>query len=245
MSYKDYLKLEKMPTVWCAGCGLGILLQTTAKAFDSLQLDKSKTTVVSGIGCTARGSGYFNLDSVNGIHGRAVAIAEGIKRARDDMNVIVFSGDGDITGIGGNHLLHCSRRNTNITVICANNEIYGMTGGQKSPLTPKGVPTMTSPEGNRFEPVNIQGIIAANKKHFYARTTVWHVEHMKRCIEEAIKCPGFSFVEIRVNCISNYGRRIGFKTPFEMLKNFRDTFKVNNNPAGLLKDNELGIVKND
>lgn len=244
MSHKDYLKLDKMPTVWCAGCGLGLLLQTTAKGFDSLKLPKNKTIVVSGIGCTARGSGYFDLDSINGIHGRAIPIAEGIKRARDDLNVVVFSGDGDITGIGGNHLLHCSRRNTNITVICANNEIYGMTGGQKSPLTPKGVKTMTSPAGNRFEPVNIQGIITSNKKHFYARTTVWHIDHLKKCIEEAIKWRGFSFVEVKVNCISNYGRRIGFKTPFDMLKHFRDNWKLNSSPKGRLEDNELGIIKN-
>ncbi|MEA3430129.1 MAG: thiamine pyrophosphate-dependent enzyme [Nanoarchaeota archaeon] len=244
MTYEDYLKMDKLPTVWCAGCGLGILLKTTAKVFDNLKLPKNKTTVVSGIGCTARGSGYFNVDSVNGIHGRAIPIAEGVKRANDDMNVIVFSGDGDLTGIGGNHLIHCARRNTNLTIICANNEIYGMTGGQMSPLTPKDVPTMTSPKGAEFEQINIQGIITSNRKHFYARTTVWHVEHLSKCIEEAIKWPGFSFVEVKTNCISNYGRRIGFKTPFDMLKNFRDSFKVNSKPEEKLKDNELGIVNN-
>jgi len=241
MSYKDYIKDTE--TVWCAGCGLGLLLQSAAKALDSLSIPKENVVVVSGIGCTARGSGYFNCDSVNGIHGRALCIAEGIKRANEKLHVIVFSGDGDLTGIGGNHLLHTSRRDVNITVICANNEIYGMTGGQKSPMTPKGVKTMTSPKGNRFNPVNIQGIITSNRRHFFARSTVFHIEHMKKCIEEAIKWDGFSFVEVKTQCISNYGRRVGFKSAYEMLMNFKNNFKMNSD--GTLNENEIGIMKSE
>ncbi|MBW3015407.1 2-oxoacid:ferredoxin oxidoreductase subunit beta [Candidatus Woesearchaeota archaeon] len=231
--------------VWCKGCGLSILLHAVGQTLEKLNMNKQNSTVVSGIGCAARGSGYFDLDGINGLHGRAIPLAEGIKLAKPEINTFVFSGDGDLTGIGGNHLIHASRRNTDITVICANNEIYGMTGGQKSPLTPLGTKTMTSPKGNRWDPVNIQGIITSNKKHFYARTTVAHLPHLKKCLEEAFRHKGFSFVEVKINCLSNYGRRIGFKSFFDMLKHYKETFTINQSPTTGLKDNELGIIQND
>jgi len=234
--------MEGFPTVWCPGCGIGLIFRETAKVFDELKFNKENATVVSGIGCSGRSAGYFNLDSAHTLHGRALPVAEGIKRANDKLNVVVFSGDGDLSGIGGNHLLHASRRDIDITVICVNNEIYGMTGGQMSPTTKKGVKTMTSPYGDPYEPVNIQGIITSNKRHFYARSSVFHLEHLNKCIKQAIEWKGFSFVEVISDCIENNGRRLGFKNAYEMLISYRNNFKINPE-AKVLDEFELGIIK--
>lgn len=241
MKYQDYLKLERYPTSWCPGCGIGIIVNTAAQAFQELSLKKEETTVISGIGCSGRAAGYFNLDTIHGLHGRAIPLAEGVKLARPEMKVIVISGDGDLTGIGGNHLIHACRRNTNITVICVNNFIYGMTGGQKSPTTEKGIVTLTSPYGSTEDPINIQGLIMANKR-FYARTTTFHIQHMKNCIKEAISHEGFAFVDIISQCVENYGRRLGFKNAYEMLMNFKQKYKTATDTKEL-NENEIGIVK--
>lgn len=241
MSFKDYLKLERYPTSWCPGCGIGLVVSSLAQIFEELKLKKEETTVISGIGCTGRAAGYFNLDTIHGLHGRAVPLAEGVKLTKSEMNVIVLSGDGDLVGIGGNHLLHACKRNTNITVICNNNYIYGMTGGQRSPTTEKGIKTLTSPYGNIEEPVDIQGIVRS-KKRFYARTTTFHLPHMKNCIKEAMQHEGFSFVEIISNCVENYGRRLGFKNAYEMLISFKEKYKPVKDVKELA-DNEIGIIK--
>lgn len=241
MSYKEYLKLERYPTDWCPGCGIGILVANVAKAFKELKLKKEETTVVSGIGCTGRAAGYFNLATVHGLHGRAIPLAEGIKLAKPEMNVIVLSGDGDLVGIGGNHLIHACKRNTNITVICNNNYIYGMTGGQKSPTTEKGIITLTSPYGNLEEPINIQGIVRA-KRRFYARTTTFHLAHLKNCIREAVNHEGFAFIDVISNCVENYGRRVGFKNAYEMLTSFKQKYKPVKDVKELA-DNEIGIIR--
>ncbi|MDP2908229.1 MAG: thiamine pyrophosphate-dependent enzyme [Nanoarchaeota archaeon] len=241
MKYQDYLKLERYPTSWCPGCGIGIIVNTAAQAFQELSLKKEETTVISGIGCSGRAAGYFNMDTIHGLHGRAIPLAEGVKLARPEMKVIVISGDGDLTGIGGNHLIHACRRNTNITVICVNNFIYGMTGGQKSPTTEKGIVTLTSPYGSTEDPINIQGLIRANKR-FYARTTTFHIQHMKNCIKEAISHEGFAFVDIISQCVENYGRRLGFKNAYEMLMNFKQKYKTATDTKEL-NENEIGIVR--
>lgn len=240
----NLLRTERLPTPWCPGCGLNALLIQTSNIFKKLNYNKTNTTVFSGIGCTARATGFFDLDGVNGLHGRAIPLAEGCKRANPDLNVVIISGDGDLTGIGGNHLLHCARRNTNLTIICSSNQIYGMTGGQMSPLTKKGTKTLTSPKGTEFEPVNVKGLLMSNKKYFYARTSTAHQVHMVKCIEEALKHEGFSFVEIHNPCYTSMGSRIGFKSFAEMNEDIKTNFKVvdvtSNND---LEDNELGIIK--
>src|SRR3989338_8083290 len=217
MSYKDYIKWERMPSTWCPGCAIGTVFKQTTQVLGSLKIKDEELVVVSGIGCSGRSAGYFNVDSVHGTHGRAVAIAEGIKRANRKLNVIVFSGDGDLTGIGGNHLLHSSRRDINLTVICINNEIYCMTGGQMAPTTKQGIKTLTSPFGNTYAPVNIQGLITSNKRHFYARSSVYQLRNLQKSIKEAIQWDGFAFVDVISHCIENNGRRLGFKSAFEML----------------------------
>lgn len=244
MSYKDLLKLEKFPTPWCPGCGNGLILKSVAQAMDESGLNKNNASVVSGIGCSGRSAGFFNMDTVHGLHGRAIPLAEGLKRANPHLNVVVLSGDGDLVGIGGNHLLHASRRNVDLTVVCSNNEIYGMTGGQKSPTTPLGVKTTTSPYGNEDPPINLQGLMRANKNFFYARSTTFHLDHLKRCIKEALQWKGFSFVEIRTFCIENCGKKLGFKNAYEMMMHLKKSYAINED-AKELKENELGIVKND
>ncbi|MBU4502737.1 MAG: 2-oxoacid:ferredoxin oxidoreductase subunit beta [Nanoarchaeota archaeon] len=241
MNFKDYLKIERFPSSWCPGCGIGIVVCNTARVFEELKLKKEDITVVSGIGCTGRAAGYFNMDTIHGLHGRAIPLAEGVKIARPDMKVMVLSGDGDLIGIGGNHLIHACKRNTDITVICNNNHIYGMTGGQRSPMTDKGIKTITSPYGNEEDPVNVQGIVRANKR-FFARTTTFHILHMKSVIKEAIQHKGFSFVEIVSNCVENYGRRLGFKNAYDMLLNFKQTYKIVKDAKELEWD-EIGIIK--
>jgi 2-oxoglutarate ferredoxin oxidoreductase subunit beta len=206
-------------------------------------MPKDKLVVVSGIGCSGRAAGYFDIDSVHVTHGRAIPVAEGVKRGNSKLKVIVFSGDGDLVGIGGNHLLHASRRDIDLTVICNNNGIYGMTGGQMAPTTQLGVKTLTSAFGNKYYPFNIQGIVTANLRHFYARSSAYHLNHILKCIQAAIEWEGFAFVDIISFCIENYGRRLGFNNGYEMLFDLKKNYKLNLNPEGLLKDNELGIVK--
>jgi 2-oxoglutarate ferredoxin oxidoreductase subunit beta len=240
---KNYFKQEMFPTIWCPGCGIGLATKEAAKAFEELGLDNSQISIVSGIGCSGRAAGYFNMDTIHGCHGRAIPVAEGLKRANPKLNVVVFSGDGDIVGIGGNHLIHSPRRDTDITVICINNQTYGLTGGQLAPTAKEGTITMTSPEGSSYYPFNIQDIVASNKRFFYARTTVFHIDHMRKCIKEAIEFKGFSFIEVISNCVETYGKRQGYKDAYEMLMEYKN-FKIASN-KDRLEDNEIGIIKRE
>lgn len=245
MPYKDYVKWSRMPTSWCAGCAIGIIFKQLTFTLEKMALPKSRLAMVSGIGCSGRAAGYFNLDSVHVTHGRALPVAEGIKRGNEKLKVIIFSGDGDLVGIGGNHLLHAARRDVDLTVICNNNGIYGMTGGQMAPTTKLGAKTLTSAFGNRFYPLNIQGIVTANPRHFYARSSAYHLNHIQKSIQTAIEWDGFAFVDVMSFCIENFGRRLGFQNGYEMLFELKKGFKINPKPDGSLKDNEIGIVTNE
>jgi len=222
--------------IWCKGCGLYSVFNSVNKI-----LAKEKNVfAVSGIGCSGRAAGYFDFDSVNTLHGRAIPIAEGLKRANKKLNVFVMSGDGDLLGIGLNHLIHCARRNTDITVICMNNHIYGMTGGQASPTTGKGVITKTSPNGNEFEPINAQGILMSNKKYFYARTNPYNPKHLHSCLEKAFAHKGFSFVEVSGVCHTNVKRILKIKNMKEIIKPYVENISyVEENRV--LEDNEYGV----
>lgn len=239
--FKRFLKDKNLPTPWCPGCGNGIVLKSTCAALEELNFDVKNTVVVSGIGCAGRSAGFFNLDSVHTAHGRAIPMAEGIKMADNDLNVVVLSGDGDLLGIGGNHLLHASRRNTPITVICFANEIYGMTGGQVSPTSKKGAKTVTTPGGSPDTPIDVQAIVKAHGC-FYARTTTFHLKHLKKSIVAGLRHPGFTFIDVICQCIVNNGRRIGFKDGYDMLMYYKKTYKINDQ-ARLLKETEIGITK--
>jgi 2-oxoglutarate ferredoxin oxidoreductase subunit beta len=205
--------------------------------------DHKNTVAVSGIGCSGRMSGYMNLDAVHTPHGRALTAAETIKTVRQDLHVIVLSGDGDLASIGGNHLLHTSRRNVDITVFCNDNEIYGLTGGQAGPTTPKGTKTLTSPRGEPYSPLRLGRVLTQQAPYFYARTTVYHLNHFKTCIREALLWKGFSFVDIISDCIELNGRRLGFKTAHQMFKWFDERFHIVEGERDHLQEDELGIAK--
>ena len=162
MAIKDKLKTDLFPTIWCPGCGIGLIMQQLASVMDDLGLDKNNPVLVTGIGCTGRMGAYMNFESVYTLHGRTLPVAEAIKLVRPELNVIVVSGDGDTASIGGNHLLHSIRRNANVTVVCNNNEIYGLTGGQTGPTTPQGTNTISSPAGATYSPINLQGLVNTN-----------------------------------------------------------------------------------
>ena len=203
---REYLRPRNLPTTWCPGCGLGAIMGAIAQAVHFRGLDKDKVSMVSGIGCTGRMSGYVDFHTLHTTHGRAPAFATGLKLARPEMSVIVVMGDGDAMSIGGNHLIHAMRRNIGLTAIVVNNAVYGLTGGQASPTTPIGGRTTTSSPGAFERPLNLETLARAAGASFYARTTVAHPAPMVKLIERALAAPGFALVEIVSNCHVLYGR---------------------------------------
>ncbi|MEJ7801752.1 MAG: thiamine pyrophosphate-dependent enzyme [Candidatus Limnocylindria bacterium] len=242
MTYKDRLKLDLFPTIWCPGCGIGTIMMMLAMTLDEMKLDERNTVIVTGIGCTGRMGGYLKHEAVYTLHGRTLPVAEAIKTVRPEMNVIVVAGDGDTASIGGNHLIHAIRRNAPVTVLCNNNEIYGLTGGQTGPTTPTGTKTLSSPSGNPNTPINLQGLVRSSTQALYAKSTVYHPLHLRNVIREAIEWPGFSFVDITSQCIENNGRRIGFSSANEMLTFYRKTYKRAPKDAEKLNAFEIGVV---
>lgn len=201
-----YLRKDKFPHIWCEGCGDGIALKAILRAIDNLKIDKDKVAMVSGIGCSSRTPGYVDFNTLHTTHGRAIAFATGLKMARSDLHVIVVTGDGDATAIGGNHLIHAARRNINITVLVYNNHIYGMTGGQVSPTTPMGDFATTAPYGGLENNFDIAGLTIAAGASFVARSSVYHAKMLERLIQRAIEKKGFSLVEIMSPCPTAYGK---------------------------------------
>ena len=242
LGFKNRLKLDLFPTIWCPGCGIGTIMMQLAMVLDEMGLDDRNTIVVTGIGCTGRMGGYMKHEGVYTLHGRTLPVAEAIKTVRPEMNVIVVAGDGDTASIGGNHLIHAIRRNAALTVLCNNNEIYGLTGGQTGPTTPSGTKTLSSPAGNPNTPINLQGLVRSSASSLYAKTTVYHQIHMRNVIREAIEHPGFSFVDITSQCIENNGRRIGFASANEMLTFYRKTYKRAAKDAEHLNPFEIGVL---
>ncbi len=202
-----YLRTDRLPHIWCSGCGLGTALSCFTYALDELEFGAEDIGVVSGIGCTGRIAGYLNLDSYHTTHGRAIPFATGLAVAKPDKKVVVFSGDGDLFAIGGNHFIHAARRNIDMTVLCVNNFNYGMTGGQYGPTTPIGSRGTTAPFGNYENPFNLPYLAASCGAVYVARWTSLHARRLKEAMIEAIMKPGFTFVEIVAPCPTNYGRR--------------------------------------
>jgi 2-oxoglutarate ferredoxin oxidoreductase subunit beta len=204
------LRGERLPHIWCQGCGLGTVLTTFIAALQWLEKNRSwdldKVVVVSGIGCTGRIAGYIRLDSFHTTHGRAIPFATGLKLANPELKVIVLSGDGDIAGIGGNHFIHAARRNLDITVVCVNNFNYGMTGGQVGPTTPHEARAVTTQYGNFEYPFNLPYLAAASGASFVARWTVLHARRLEWTLREAMEHPGFGFVEVIAPCSTAYAR---------------------------------------
>jgi 2-oxoglutarate ferredoxin oxidoreductase subunit beta len=201
-----FLRQDRLPHIFCAACGIGPAMGCFLRAVYHLDIDKDKVVVVSGIGCSGRVAGYVTMDSFHTTHGRAIPFATGLKLANPELNVVVFSGDGDIAAIGGNHLIHAARRNITMTVICVNNFNYGMTGGQMGPTSPHSVRTTTTPYGNFETPFNLPYLAAAAGATYIARWTILHLRQLEKAIIEAMSRPGFSFVEVIAPCPPVYGR---------------------------------------
>ena len=202
-----YFRASHLPQIWCQGCGNGIILHDVVKAIDNLKLDVDKTVIVSGIGCSARAAGYLNFQTLHTTHGRAIAFATGIKMARPDLNVIVLAGDGDISAIGGNHLIHAARRNIDLTVVVFNNSIYGMTGGQYSPTTPTGDFGTTAPYGNIDRPFDIAMLSLGAGATYVAKGDCFHAVQTTKLIQDGISHKGFSIIDVAVICPTYYGRK--------------------------------------
>jgi len=214
----QYLREETLPSTFCSGCGAGEVTNSFIKAVKDLGYeDLSKFTFVSGIGCSSWiTSPYFKADTLHTTHGRAIAFATGLKLANPELKVVVISGDGDLAAIGGNHLIHAARRNIDMTVICVNNYIYGMTGGQVGPTTFTGDRTST-PE----RPFDISRLVAAAGANYVARWTTAHPVQAARAIRTALEKKGFSFVEIISQCPTSYGRKTGTSHPEDMIAWFK------------------------
>lgn len=238
MDYEKYLRAERMPLIWCTGCGNGIVLKAILRAVDRLGWEKDEVVMVSGIGCSSRTPGYVDFNTVHTTHGRALAFATGIKMAKPELKVIVVSGDGDSTAIGGNHFIHTARRNIDLTMIIFNNYIYGMTGGQYSPTTPMGSWGSTAPYGNVENSFDICGLATAAGASYVARGTVYHAVQLDKLIEAGMRKKGFSVIEALTPCPTYYGRRNSQKSVIDSL-NWQTENTISINKAARLSPEEL------
>lgn len=239
----DLLRTDRIPHIWCPGCGTGTAFSSCLTAMKVAEVDLKKSAMVSGIGCSGRAAGYVKIDSFHTTHGRAIPFATGLKLANPELNVIVFSGDGDLFAIGGNHFIHAARRNVDMTVICVNNFNYGMTGGQVAATTPFQAKTTTTPVGNPEAPFNLPLIAYASGATYVARWTILHTRDLTDAIEAALRKKGFSFIEILAPCPVNFGRR-NRESSFDMLKKYQELAIIKNNahPTELDVDFDKGIV---
>jgi len=234
MSTHDYLRQRFFPHMWCPGCGHGTVLNSLLRAVEQLGMSKNEIVMASGIGCSSRISGYVDFHSLHTLHGRALAFATGVKMSRPELNVIVPMGDGDALAIGGNHFIHAARRNIDLTAIVMNNRIYGMTGGQYSPLSGYGTSATTAPYTNIDHDFDIVELAAAAGASFVARATTYHVVELEKVLERAISHKGFSVVEVMSQCPTYFGRKNKAGSAVDMLR----SFKENTVPAGSEKKKE-------
>ena len=249
----QYMRIDHLPHIWCPGCGNGVIMRDVAVALDELindpdtDFDRDNIVIVSGIGCSSRAAGYLDFNSIHTTHGRAIAFATGIKMANPKLHVIVLTGDGDCSAIGGNHLIHAARRNLGLTVICFNNDIYGMTGGQYSPTTPTGDKATTAPYGNLDRPFDIALLAAGAGASFAARGDVFHARETTAIIKQAMLHKGFSLVDVYSVCPTYYGRKNKKGDAVEMLKWQRDNLIPMNRfnmmtPEDLAGKKPIGIL---
>jgi 2-oxoglutarate ferredoxin oxidoreductase subunit beta len=218
MSFTDWLRQDRLPHIYCVGCGNGTVINCTLSAVDETGWKKEDTVFVSGIGCSSRAPGYIVTDSLHTTHGRPIAFATGVKLAKPRLHIVVFTGDGDLAAIGGNHFIHACRRNIDITVVCMNNQIYGMTGGQGSPTTPCGAISTTTPYGSVEPAFDLCELAIAAGANYVSRWTSFHVLELTRAIKTGLGVPGLSFIEAMVQCPTNYGRRNKFKQAIDQLE---------------------------
>jgi len=219
--YSSYLRDKKFPLIWCSGCGHGIVMKAILRAVDRVGWERDDMVMVSGIGCSSRMPGYVDFNTLHTTHGRAIAFATGVKMANPKLHVIVVTGDGDATAIGGNHYIHAARRNIDLTIVLMNNSIYGMTGGQVSPTTPIGKRASTAPFGNVESSFNISGLAQAAGASFVARGTAYGAVQLSKYIEKAMLKKGLSVVEAISPCPTVYGRRNSMRDPVQMFEELK------------------------
>jgi len=215
---EQYIRKEMFPHIWCPGCGNGIVLSALIRAIHSLGWEKDEIAMVSGIGCSSRITGYVDFNTMNTTHGRALPFATGIKMSNPKLKVIAVMGDGDCAAIGGNHFIHAARRNIDITAVIINNMIYGMTGGQYSPMTPTGKFGSTAPYGNIDQNFDISALAASAGASYVARSSIYNVNQGIRFIKKALNKKGFSVVEMISDCPISYGRMNKLRTPVKMME---------------------------
>jgi 2-oxoglutarate ferredoxin oxidoreductase subunit beta len=216
------IRTDRMPHIWCAGCGIGIVMRCYGQAILDSGIEIKNHVVVSGIGCSGRVAGYMNMDSYHTTHGRAIPFATGLKLANPDLMVTVFSGDGDLAAIGGNHLIHAARRNIDIKVICVNNFTYGMTGGQAGPTTPLGAMATTAPFGNPELPFNLPFLLSAAGANYVSRWTALHARQVRQEILLGFNKPGFVFIEVLSPCPVGFGKSNRIEDALAELSMYRD-----------------------
>ena len=221
-----YLRMDRMPHIWCPTCGIGTVVRCYAKALEESGVDLDKASIVSGIGCTGRVAGYMKLDAFHTTHGRALPFATGLKLGRPELMVTVVSGDGDLAGIGGNHFIHAARRNLDLLVILINNFIYGMTGGQNAPTTPLTAKSSTMPFGNFEPPFNLPHLAASCGAPYVARWTCLHIRRLTWTIEEAIGRKGFRFIEVVAPCPTLYARLNKLGTGLDGMRFYHDNAEI-------------------
>ena len=235
------LRADRLPHIWCPGCGLGAITRCYLQAMLDSDVPVDRQVCVSGIGCTGRVAGYVNIDSFHTNHGRAIPFAIGLKLARPDLSVTVFSGDGDLFAIGGNHFIHAARRNVDIHLICVNNFNYGMTGGQAGPTTPAGAKTSTSPQGYQEQPFNLPHLAAAAGAVYVARWSALHLRQLQDSITEAMGRRGFTFIEVLSPCPIGFGRANDLGEGVEEMEFYREQCEVD--PLATLDALELSMAK--
>jgi 2-oxoglutarate ferredoxin oxidoreductase subunit beta len=221
-----YLRMDRIPHIWCPTCGIGTVVKCYATALEQAKVNLDKVAVVSGIGCTGRVAGYMNLDAFHSTHGRAIPFATGLKLGRPELLVTVFSGDGDLAGIGGNHFIHAARRNMDLLVILVNNFIYGMTGGQNAPTTPLTAKSSTMPFGNFERPFNLPHLAACCGATYVARWTCLHIRRLTKAFKEAIERKGFRFIEVIAPCSTLYARLNKLGTGFNLMQFYHDNAEI-------------------
>jgi 2-oxoglutarate ferredoxin oxidoreductase subunit beta len=239
----DLIRTDRIPHIWCPGCGIGTVFASCLTGMKASRIDLQKTVMVSGIGCSGRAAGYVKLDSFHTTHGRAIPFATGMKLANPELNIVIFSGDGDLFAIGGNHFIHAARRNVDVTVVCVNNFNYGMTGGQVAATTPLSARTTTTPVGNPDAPFNLPLLAYACGATYVARWTILHARDLMESIQEAILNRGFSFIEVLSPCPVNYGRR-NKERPIDTMKIYQERTIIRNDarPWELDIDFDKGII---
>jgi 2-oxoglutarate ferredoxin oxidoreductase subunit beta len=221
-----FLRMDRIPHIWCPTCGIGTVVKCFATALEEADADLNKTAIISGIGCTGRVAGYMKLDAFHTTHGRAIPFATGLKLGRPELLVVVFSGDGDLAGIGGNHLIHAARRNIDIMCILVNNFIYGMTGGQNAPTTPLTARSSTMPYGNFERPFNLPHLAASCGATYVARWTCLHIRRLTKAFREAIQRKGFRFIEVVAPCSTLYARLNKLGTGFHLMQFYHDHAEI-------------------